>query len=99
MLICFQKLNLKISSLQKLIEQLRAEIKEKGNTITELEEKLKAQVNKYNINKYSFGNLTLLPEDWRLPILQPLQYTFIEGGFALILYLTLSLTGKIFSES
>jgi len=46
-----EKLNLKILSLEKLIEQLSAEIKDKGNTITELEEKLKAQVKKYNINK------------------------------------------------
>jgi len=42
---------LKILSLEKLIEQLRAEIKDKGNTITELEEKLKAQVKKYDVNK------------------------------------------------
>ena len=42
--IYIQKLKLKILSLQKLIEQLRAEIKEKTNTITELEEKLKVQV-------------------------------------------------------
>lgn len=40
----FQKLKLKILSLQKLIEQLRAEIKEKTHKITELEEKLKSQV-------------------------------------------------------
>lgn len=31
-------------SLQKLIEQLKAEIKEKSATITELEKKLKTQV-------------------------------------------------------
>lgn len=38
-----EKLKLKILSLQRLIEQLRAEIKEKTGTISELEEKLKAQ--------------------------------------------------------
>ena len=44
--ISLQKLKLKILSLQKLIEQLRAEIKEKSGTISELEEKLKTQVMK-----------------------------------------------------
>lgn len=38
---------MKILSLQKLIEQLRAEIKEKTNTITELEEKLKVEVKRF----------------------------------------------------
>lgn len=38
-------MKLKILSLQRLIEQLRAEIKEKTGILSELEEKLKAQVN------------------------------------------------------
>ena len=57
-LIRFQKLKLKILSLQKLIEQLRAEIKEKADTITELEEKLKAQVNIYHKTVLLQLNLT-----------------------------------------